>query len=88
MHYQLDAKCILLFFARTQVAGLTVVADAKDFGFKQLRNMTIDGFHCGASIVQDSFPLWFRDIHIVNAARCFYLVSLGIRIYFYFLFLM
>ena len=79
MLYQFDAKCILLF-ARTQVAGLTVVADAKDFGFKQLRNMTIDGFHCGASIVQDSFPLWFRDIHIVNAARFFYLVSLWIRV--------
>ena len=80
MPYQFDAKCILLFFARTQVAGLTVVADAKDFGFKQLRNLTIDGLCCGASIVQDSFPLWFRDIHIVNAARFFYLVSLWIRV--------
>ena len=87
MLYQFDTICILIF-ARTQIAGVTAVADAKDFGFKQLRNLTIDGLCCGASIVQDSFPLWFRDIHIVNAARCFYLVSLWIHIYFYFLFLM
>ena len=68
-----------MLLPRTQVAGVTVVADAKDFGFKQLRNLTIDGLCCGASIVQDSFPLWFRDIHVVNAARFFYLVSLWIH---------
>ena len=65
-----------MLLPRTQVAGVTVVADAKDFGFKQLRNLTIDGFWCGSSMVQDSFPLWFRDIHVVNAARLFHLVSL------------
>ena len=68
-----------MLFVRTQVAGVTAVADAKDFGFKQLRNLTIVGFWCGASMVQDSFPLWFRDIHVVNAARLFHLVSLQIN---------
>ena len=58
---------------RTQNAGVTILVDAKDFGFKQLRNLTIDGFWCGSSMVQDSFPLWFRDIHVVNAARSIFL---------------
>ena len=78
--YVLCVFILLLEFipkSRTQIAGVTVVADAKDFGFKQLRNLTLDGLSYGVSMVQDSFPLWFREIHVINAARLFYIVSLS-----------
>ena len=64
---------------KTQIAGVTTIADAKDFGFHQLRSFTLDNARSAASFVQDSFPLWFRDIHVVNAARLFHLVSLRIH---------
>ena len=75
-YYYSSTRRLLGFIpkSRTQIAGLTVVADAKDFGFKQLRNLTIDGLSYGVSMVQDSFPLWFRQIHVINAARLFYIV--------------
>ena len=64
-----------MFFARTQIAGVTTIADAKDFGFHQLRSFTLDNARSAASFVQDSFPLWFRDIHVINAPRLFFIVS-------------
>ena len=60
---------------KTQIAGVTTIADAKDFGFHQLRSFTLDNARSAASFVQDSFPLWFRDIHVINAPRLFFIVS-------------
>jgi len=58
---------------KTQIAGVTTIADAKDFGFHQLRSFTLDNARSAASFVQDSFPLWFRDIHVINAPRLFFI---------------
>ena len=52
-----------------------MICDADGFGFKQLRNFTIQHARSATSFVQDSFPLWFRSIHVVNASRLFYVVS-------------
>ena len=60
---------------RTQIAGVTVVCDAEGFVFKQLRHFTVQHARCATNFVQDSFPLWFRSIHIINAPRLFYVVS-------------
>lgn len=57
---------------KTQIAGITVVADASDFGLKQLRNFSVTDSRTMSSFIQDSFPLWFREIHIVNAPRLFH----------------
>ena len=64
------------FDIRTQIAGVTAVADAEDFGLKQFRSFTLDHARSAASFVQDSFPLWFRAVHVINAPRLFYLVSI------------
>ena len=69
--YDLTHVC----FARTQIAGVTTIADAEGFGFHQLRNFTLDHARNAASFVQDSFPLWFRSIHVINAPRLFFIVS-------------
>ena len=39
---------------KTQIAGVTTIADAKDFGFHQLRSFTLDNARSAASFVQDS----------------------------------
>ena len=54
---------------------MTTIADAEGFGFHQLRNFTLDHARNAASFVQDSFPLWFRSIHVINAPRLFFIVS-------------
>ncbi len=54
---------------------MTTIADAEGFGFKQLRNFTLDHARNATSFIQDSFPLWFRSVHVINAPRLFYLVS-------------
>ena len=64
---------------RTQIAGVTTIADAEGFGFKQLTNFTLDHARNAASFVQDSFPLWFRSIHVINPPKLFYIV----RVQFY-----
>ena len=56
-----------------------MICDADGFGFKQLRHFTIQHARSATSFVQDSFPLWFRSIHIVNSSRLFYVVSTTIR---------
>ena len=52
-----------------------MICDADGFGFKQLRHFTIQHARSATSFVQDSFPLWFRSIHVVNSSRLFYVVS-------------
>ena len=59
--------------SRTQIAGVTIIEDAEGFGLNQLRHFTIENAKNMTSFTQDSFPLWFRSIHIVNAPRLFYL---------------
>lgn len=63
--------------AKSQIAGVTVVGDAKDFGFKQLRNFGAQDAKTLSAFFQTSFPLWFRSIHVINAPRLF-LVAFGV----------
>lgn len=63
--------------AKSQIAGVTVVGDAGDFGFKQLRNFGIRDAQITSAFFQTSFPLWFRSIHVVNAPKLF-MVAFGV----------
>lgn len=56
---------------KTQIAGCTTIIDAKNFGFKQLRNLAFEDIRVVVNFIQDVFPLWFRQIHIMNAPRAF-----------------
>merc|ERR1719495_333894 len=55
----------------SQIAGLTVICDATDFGFKQLRNISISDVKFFAMFVQDHFPVWIRSINVINSGYVF-----------------
>jgi len=56
---------------KTQIAGVTVIADIKGFSLKHIRNLGIDQIRCIAAFLTGGFPLWFRRIHVVNYPRIF-----------------
>merc|ERR1712218_376201 len=56
---------------RTQVAGITLVADIAGFGFKHLKNLGINELKCLSQFLSGAFPIWMRRIHIVNNPRIF-----------------
>jgi len=56
---------------KTQIAGVTVIADINGFSFKHIRNLGIDQIRCIAAFLTGGFPLWFRRIHVVNYPRIF-----------------
>ena len=51
-----------------------MITDANGFGFKQMRHFSINNAKIMASFIQTSFPLWFRQIHIVNAPAMFIVI--------------
>ena len=54
---------------KSQIAGVTLVADASGYGFKQVRNFGLSDAKVMAAFLTYSFPLWFRSIHVVNAPK-------------------
>ncbi len=73
-----EAYCLSYMFAemmalepKTQIAGVSGVADAQGFSLKMLRAVTVDDCKNAASFVQECFPLWFRAVHVVNAPYVF-----------------
>ena len=62
--------------AKSQVAGITLIADANGFGFKHVRNFGLTDAKTMSAFLQTSFPLWFRSYHVVNAPKMF-MVAFG-----------
>jgi len=56
---------------KTQIAGITVIADVSGFAFKHIRTMGIEQIKCVAAFLCGSFPLWFHKIHIIHHPRIF-----------------
>ena len=56
---------------KTQVAGVTVISDAGGFSFKALRNISLEDAKNSADFLQNSFPLWFHQFHVINAPSIF-----------------
>jgi len=56
---------------KTQIAGVTVVADIAGFGFKHIKYLGMDELQCLCNFLTGAFPLWFRKVHIVNNPRLF-----------------
>jgi len=54
---------------KTQIAGMTVVCDCTGFSLKHFTNITLTDLKYLAMIAQDSFPIWFRGIHLVHLPR-------------------
>jgi len=56
---------------KTQIAGITVVADIAGFGLKHLKYLGMEELKCICNFLTGAFPLWFRQIHIINNPRLF-----------------
>jgi len=56
---------------KTQVAGVTVVADIAGFGFTHLRYIGLQELKCLCNFMTGAFPIWFRKVHIINNPRLF-----------------
>ncbi|XP_076456647.1 alpha-tocopherol transfer protein-like isoform X2 [Babylonia areolata] len=55
----------------TQVCGMTVIADMKDFGWHQAKHCTPTVTRKQVTMFQDAFPLRFRGAHYVNEPTFF-----------------
>lgn len=56
---------------RTQIAGLISITDAKGFGWKQVRAISMSDGKNLAAFFNISFPIWLRQSHVLNAPRVF-----------------
>ena len=65
---------LLALEPKTQIAGVTLIADVGGFGYSQFRHMTLENIKNVVAFFQDSYPLWFRVTHVVNAPRLFDLI--------------
>ena len=54
---------------RTQVAGLTVINDVTDLGWRHLRCLGLEQMKAIVAFMNGAFPIWVRRIHIVNQPR-------------------
>lgn len=54
---------------KTQVAGITMVYDVKGFEAKHLGKWGLDELRFFGEFISGGFPVWIRNIHIVNNPR-------------------
>ena len=57
---------------KTQVAGITAVFDGKGFGFKQFSSVSLENQLVVINLVQQGFPLWFRQVQIPQKRSIFH----------------
>jgi len=56
---------------RTQIAGLVALVDMAGFGWDHVMQLSVDYIKDVVAMVQNSFPIRFREIHIVNESYLF-----------------
>ncbi|XP_023349006.1 alpha-tocopherol transfer protein-like [Eurytemora carolleeae] len=56
---------------KTQIAGMVAIVDMAGFGWYHVMQMTVDYVKDMVAMVQNSFPIRFREIHIVNESYLF-----------------
>jgi len=59
---------------KTQIAGMVAVVDMAGFGLYHMMQMSVDYVKDMVAMVQNSFPIRFREIHIVNESYLFDMV--------------
>jgi len=70
------ASAFLYFYlmskeVKTQIAGVTVIADITNFGLKHISCLGLEQIKCIAALLTGSVPVWFRRIHVVHHPRVF-----------------
>jgi len=56
---------------KTQISGIVTLVDMADFGWYHLMQLTVDYMKTVTALIQNTFPLRFREIHIVNESYLF-----------------
>ena len=56
---------------KTQIAGLVMVVDMSGLTFNHIMNVSSEYVKSVASVIQSTFPLRFREIHIVHESYLF-----------------
>jgi len=56
---------------KTQISGIVALIDMDGFGWDHIMQLTVDYIRNVVSLVQNSFPIRFREIHIFNESYLF-----------------
>lgn len=56
---------------KTQISGIVAIVDMAEFGWYHLMQLSVEYMKSMAALIQNSFPLRFREIHIVNESYLF-----------------
>lgn len=56
---------------RTQISGIVALVDMEGFGWEHMMQLSVDYIKNVVSLVQNSFPIRFREIHIINESYLF-----------------
>jgi len=59
---------------KTQIAGMVAIVDMSGFGWYHMMQLSVDYIKDMVALVQNSFPIRFREIHIVNESYIFDMV--------------
>lgn len=57
---------------KTQISGITAVVDMAGLSWSHWMQMSMDYIQAMVAIVQNSFPIRFREIHIINESPIFH----------------
>jgi len=56
---------------KNQISGIVAIVDMADFGWYHMMQLSVDYVKNMVSLIQSTFPLRFREIHIVNESYLF-----------------
>jgi len=56
---------------KTQISGIVAVVDMADFGWYHMMQLSVDYIRSMAALIQSTFPIRFREIHIINESYLF-----------------
>jgi len=59
---------------KTQISGIVAVVDMEGFGWHHITNLSVEYVRNVVALIQNSFPIRFREIHIVNESYLFDIV--------------
>jgi retinaldehyde-binding protein 1 len=57
--------------SRTQVAGVVTVLDMGGFGLSQAMRVDVNYVRSVAAVIQNTFPLRFKEIHVIKESYLF-----------------
>jgi len=56
---------------KSQISGIVAIVDMEGFGWEHIMQLSVEYVRNVVSLVQNSFPIRFREIHIINESYMF-----------------